>query len=78
MPPKNDNPPFPGVAGTKPAVPRTKKTVRIVRGLAKGTLLAAGLAVSQLGSIPEFDPRFHIFDRTLVDRLHAPITRYPE
>ena len=78
MPPKYDNPPFPGVAASKPAVPRAKKAVRIVRRLAKGTLLAAGLAVSHLGSIPEFDPRFHIFDPTLVDRLHAPITRYPE
>ncbi|HEY4988360.1 MAG TPA: hypothetical protein VII09_01060 [Opitutaceae bacterium] len=78
MPPKYDNPPFPGIAGTKPAVPRAKKTVQIVRKLAKGTLLAASIAVSHLGSIPELDPRFPVFDRTLVDRLHAPITRYPE
>jgi hypothetical protein len=78
MPPKNDNPPFPGVAGPKPAAPARRKSVRIVRRLAKGTLLAAGFAVAQLGSIPEFDSRFHMFDRTLVDRLHAPITRYPE
>jgi hypothetical protein len=78
MTPRNDNPPFPGVASTKPAVPRAKKTVRIVRKLAKGTLFAAGIAVSHLGSIPEFDPRFDIFDRTLVDRLHVPITRYHE
>jgi len=48
-----------------------------VSGLAKSTLLAAGFAAAQF-SIPEVDPKFHVFDRTLVDRLHAPITRYHE
>ena len=27
---------------------------------------------------PEMDPRYEIFDRTLVDRLEPPITRYHE
>jgi hypothetical protein len=53
------------------------KGSRIVRTLARSTLLAAGFAVSQLG-IPEIDSRFQVFDPTLVDRLHAPITRYHE
>jgi hypothetical protein len=75
---KSDNPPFPGTASPKPAAPAAKKTIRIVRRLAKGTLLAAGIAVAQLGSIPEIDSRFHLFDRTLMDRLQAPITRYHE
>ena len=51
---------------------------RIVRKLAQSTLLAAGLAVTQLGSLPEVDPRFKLFDRTLLDRLRAPIPRVHE
>ena len=50
---------------------------RIVRTLAKSTLLAAGIAVTHLG-VAEIDSRFKVFDRTLVDRLQAPITRYHE
>jgi len=53
------------------------KRRRIVSKLAQSTLLAAGFAAAQF-SIPEIDPKFHVFDRTLVDRLHAPITRYHE
>ena len=50
---------------------------RIVRTIAQGTILAAGLAATQFG-IPEIDPRFHLFDRTLVDRLQEPISRHHE
>jgi hypothetical protein len=46
-----------------------------VRSLAQGTLLAAGIAATQV-VLPEMDPRFHVFDPTLVDRLQAPITRH--
>jgi hypothetical protein len=65
-----------------PARPRRLASVavkgrRIVRTLATSTLLAAGIAVSQLGAA-EVDPRFQLFDRNLVDRLQAPITRYHE
>ena len=50
---------------------------RLARRLAQGTILAAGIAATQFG-IPEIDPRFDIFSRTLVDRLQAPISRYHE
>jgi hypothetical protein len=53
------------------------KRGRVVSSLARSTLLAAGFAVAQLG-IPEIDSRFHLFDPTLLDRLHPPITRYHE
>jgi len=49
----------------------------MVRKLAQSTLMAAGFAATQF-SIPEVDPRFHIFDPTLVDRLQAPISRHHE
>ncbi len=49
----------------------------MVRTLAKGTLLAAGLAATQF-RFAEFDPRFRVFNPTLVDRLHAPVTRIHE
>jgi hypothetical protein len=48
-----------------------------VRTFAKSTLLAAGIAVTHLG-VAEMDSRFKLFDGKLVDRLHAPITRYHE
>ena len=48
-----------------------------MRTIAQGTILAAGLAATQFG-IPEIDPRFHLFDRTLVDRLQEPISRHHE
>ncbi len=54
-----------------------KTARRTVKALARSTLLAAGFAVAQLG-IPELDSRFHLFDPTLLDRLHPPITRYHE
>jgi hypothetical protein len=49
---------------------------RIVRTLAQGTLLAASIAATQM--IPEIDPRYKVFDPTLLDRLQAPITRHHE
>ena len=49
-----------------------------MRKLAQSTLLAAGIAVTQLGSLPEVDPRFKLFDLTLLDRLRAPISRVHE
>ena len=54
-----------------------KKGRRIVRSLAQSTLLAAGFAATQM-VLPEMDPRYHVFDPTLVDRLQAPITRHHE
>ncbi len=54
-----------------------KKGRRVVRSLAQGTLLAAGLAAAQV-SFPEIDSRFHLFDPALLDRLQAPITRHHE
>jgi hypothetical protein len=72
---KTENPPAKG-----PAKPRRSAAAagrRIVRTLAQSTLLAAGIAVTHLG-VAEIDSRFRVFDRTLVDRLQAPITRYHE
>jgi hypothetical protein len=48
-----------------------------VRKLAQSTLLAAGIAVTYMG-LPETDPRYHVFNPNLVDRLQAPITRHHE
>jgi hypothetical protein len=53
----------------------SRKGRRVVRTLAQATLLAAGLAAAQ---VPEMDSRYQMFDRTLVDRLEAPITRHHE
>lgn len=50
---------------------------RIVRTIARSTLLAAGLAATHL-TVAETDPRCPLFSPTLLDRLHAPITRYHE
>jgi hypothetical protein len=60
----------------RPAVPG-KGRRQAARKLAQGTLMAAGLLAAQF-SIPEIDARYHVFDRSLVDKLHAPITRYHE
>ncbi len=49
----------------------------MVRALAQSTLFAAGFAFTQF-NVAEIDPRYRIFDRTLLDRLHAPVTRYHE
>jgi len=65
-------------SGADPRHPASaRRGRRIVRTLAQSTLLAAGLVASQL-NLPEIDPRYKIFDSTLVDRLQAPITRYHE
>jgi hypothetical protein len=66
-----------GPARSRRPIAAAKKGRRIVSALARSSLLAAGFAVAQLG-IPEIDSRFHLFDPTLLDRLHAPITRYHE
>jgi hypothetical protein len=50
---------------------------RIARKVAQSTLLAAGMIATQMGGV-EMDARFHMFNPTLVDRLHAPITRHHE
>lgn len=50
---------------------------RVVRALAQGTLIAAGIAVTRIG-FAEMDSRFHLFNPNLVDRLEAPISRYHE
>jgi len=60
-----------------PKRPASGRGRRIVRTLAKSTLFAAGFAATQL-NVAEIDSRFRMFDRTLMDRLHAPITRYHE
>jgi hypothetical protein len=76
MPNKTESPTVSVPARTKRSS-AVRKGRLIVRNLAQSTLLAAGLAVAQLG-IPELDSRFHLFDPTLLDRLRAPITRYHE
>jgi len=50
---------------------------RTALSLARVTLLAAGFAAARF-STPEMDPRFEMFDPTLVDRLEPPITRHHE
>jgi hypothetical protein len=65
----------------KPAPHRPARARRIVRSIANGTVLAVGLATAQFGipdNVPDNDPRFSLFNKTLVDRLHTPITRYHE
>jgi hypothetical protein len=57
--------------------PVRKLGATLTRSLAKGTVLAAGLAATHF-AIPEMDPRFHVFTPGLLDRLNAPITRYHE
>jgi len=74
---KKDNQPARGPAAARRLSSAASKGRRIVRTLAKSTLLAAGIAVTHLG-VAELDSRFKVFDHTLVDRLRAPITRYHE
>ena len=50
---------------------------RLARTIARSTAIAAGIAATQL-AIPEVDPRFHLFNPGLLDRLNAPISRYHE
>ena len=56
---------------------RKGKGRRVVHTIAQSTLFVAGLAATRFG-VAEIDPRCPLFDRTLVDRLQAPITRYHE
>ena len=74
---KTEKPPATAPAAKAPKASAAQRGQRIVRQIAQGTILAAGLAASQFG-IPEIDPRFHLFDRTLVDRLQEPISRHHE
>ena len=67
----------PGRATPNQGAPASAGGRRILRALAHGTILAAGIAVVRF-STPEIDPRFEMFDPTLVDRLEPPITRYHE
>ena len=76
MPRKHETPPAARAAAKPTPAPRARAP-RIVRKIAQGTLLAAGLAATHIGGA-EADPLFPLFDRTLVDRLEAPITRYHE
>jgi hypothetical protein len=64
-------------AAARRVAAEAKRGRRIVRTLANGTLLAAGIAATQI-CIPEIDPRYRVFNPTLVDRLQAPITRRHE
>jgi hypothetical protein len=76
---KTDNPRCAHPEVPKVAPSARPKAGRIVLKIAKGTLLAAGLAAAQLGLAENFnDPRFPVFSPTLVDRLQEPITRYHE
>jgi hypothetical protein len=75
MVPKSDNP-----RSSQPESQPAKRVTRgrrVVRKIAQSTLFAAGLAAAQLG-LPENDPRFPLFSRTLVDKLHEPISRLHE
>lgn len=73
--PRPEKPPSrPGASSRRTAAARSRGE-RAVRRLAQSTLFAAGLAAGYMG-LPEFDPRFHLFDPTLVDRLEAPLTRH--
>jgi len=74
---KKENPHSPAAARPRRLASAARKGGRIVGTLAKSTLIAASIAVTHLG-VAELDSRFQLFDRTLVDRLHAPITRYHE
>ena len=61
----------------KPALAVKARGRRIVRTIAQGTLLAAGLAATHIG-VAEINERCPLFNPTLLDRLQAPITRYHE
>jgi len=50
---------------------------KAARTLARGTLIAAGIAATQI-SIRDADPRHQLFNPAVVDRLHEPISRCRE
>lgn len=77
MPKKPEKPAAPARVSPKRPASAISKGRRAARSLARATLLAAGIAAARF-STPEMDPRFEMFDRTLVDRLEQPITRYHE
>jgi hypothetical protein len=77
MPKKREKPAAPARASPNGPGSPLPKGRRAARSLAHATLLAAGIAAVRF-STPEMDPRFEVFDRTLVDRLEQPITRYHE
>jgi hypothetical protein len=77
MPKKPEDPASTGRTPPKHAPRGAAKGRRVARSLARATLLAAGIAAVRF-STPEMDPRFEMFDRTLVDRLEPPITRHHE
>jgi len=77
MPNKTEKPAAPGRAPPKRPAPAAAAGRRMARSLARATLLTAGIAAVRF-STPEMDPRFEMFDRTLVDRLETPITRHHE
>jgi len=74
---KTENSPAHARPSPRPRAPARGKGRRMVRALAQSTLFAAGFAFTQF-NVAEIDPRYRIFDRTLLDRLHAPVTRYHE
>ena len=77
MPRKKDKQPPQGSGRPSRTAVAAKAGRRIVRTLAQSTLFAAGIAVTHLG-VAEVDSKYKLFDRTLVDRLHEPITRHHE
>jgi hypothetical protein len=77
MPRKSENPRVSHPEAPAPHRPAKPGAARIVRTIANGTVLAVGLAAAQFG-IPDNDPRFSLFNKTLVDRLQEPISRYHE
>jgi len=77
MPKKPERQAAPGRVQLKRPASGASRGVRVVRSLAHVTLVAAGVAAVRFAT-PEMDPRFEMFDRTLVDRLEPPITRHHE
>jgi hypothetical protein len=77
MPRKSENPRCSHPEAPVPHKPLKARARRVVRTIANGAVLAVGLAAAQF-AIPDNDPRFSIFNKTLVDRLQEPITRYHE
>jgi hypothetical protein len=71
------HPPETPAARPAPSPPARDRGGRRVRQLAQSTLFAAGLAATQF-SIPEIDPRFHVFSPHLLDKLQVPISRHHE
>ena len=55
---------------------RPKKKAKLLRQVARGALLAVSLTAVQFGAEEKLEQR--MFDRGLLDRLKAPLTRYHE